>query len=167
MRRDCSTECCPPLPVGCRGGGRGPGLAFWTLRHDPEHGIVTADAGSNLLIVLFGMTDLVKLGLADTKKEGREWVSDRHREMKKNVTKKLKENIKRWRILENPNYGLIVSQLHCYNFLLYFIIQELRKKLITEEKLMATQKLWVNDPNKHLQQKKKEKRCAASHAMQI
>lgn len=37
------------------------------LRHDAEHGVVTADAGPDLLIVLLGVAHLVKLGLRDRK----------------------------------------------------------------------------------------------------
>lgn len=149
----------PPPPGGVQGGRQGSRFGVLDFKTWPR----TRDCDGRCWVQSphspFWYDRLGKTRAGGIKKR-REGVSEWQTQGKeKNVTKKLKENIKRWRILENPNYGLIVSQLHCYNFLLYFIIQELRKKLITEEKLMATQKLWVNDPNKHLQQKKKKKMC--------
>lgn len=41
-----------------------------TLRHDSEDGVVAADAGAILLVVLLGVTDLEELGLEGQRLEG-------------------------------------------------------------------------------------------------
>lgn len=45
-----------------------PGCPRLELRHDPEHGIVAADARPHLFVVLFGVADLVELGLSGHRK---------------------------------------------------------------------------------------------------
>lgn len=45
------------------------GLPGLELRHDPEHRIVAADARSHLFVILFGVADLIKLGLSKHRKK--------------------------------------------------------------------------------------------------